>query len=571
MKKLVFMIRILALDNISISKRIISVLLALVILLSVSTAIFISKLFTFNNKIDEIYHTNFVGLNAISKISIGAETQFGVLAGIPSIMDRNILQKAREAFDFQSQTIDYEISEYKKKKPDEKISAVLDSITKQNVEFREKANKVIELTASFAQDQALKKYQDEILPIILAEKSALEGITITLDVETQTKIEGMISSSKTFLKVFSLIILIVTSVISALSFFIATRISSNLKKLSEEMTSVSNGDLSTEISFSEQKDEIGSMARTLLIFKNGALEKERLQKQQKEAGEKAKKDLDRMNDISNKFENQVQVMLDSVSSAAAELTQVSESMGENISDVDSKVKDATTASNTTSSNVNSVASASEEMAASVKEISSQIIKSTEVVNDAVKKAANAESSAKSLEQASMQIGSIVKLISDIASQINLLALNATIESARAGEAGKGFAVVASEVKKLATETTKATEDISSQIEGMQGISTEVSESLNAIKMAIDKVNEYSNGISAAVEEQSATTNEISRNMQTAATGTDEVSNNILRISDLASHAKNSSTQMLDASRMLSKEAEQLSSVVKSFLRDVRKN
>ena len=193
----------------------------------------------------------------------------------------------------------------------------------------------------------------------------------------------------------------------------------------------------------------------------------------------------------------------------------------------------------------------------------------EVVNDAVKKADDAEVSAKTLENASNEIGNVVKLIRDIAEQINLLALNATIESARAGEAGKGFAVVASEVKNLSNQATKATEDIASQIENVQSISSEVLGSLNAIKGAVDKVNEYSGGISAAVEEQTATTSEITKNMQVASNDTQEVTGHISDITNIASQAKESSSQMIEASVKLSKEAEQLNLTFSNFLREVR--
>lgn len=318
------------------------------------------------------------------------------------------------------------------------------------------------------------------------------------------------------------------------------------------------------------KDEFGDLARNIVSFRESLKESDRMASEQellKQRAEEEKKQT--MHDLANRFESQVQGMINSVASAATELNHTAESMGANIGDVDDKSKHASTSSEKTSQNVNTVASASEQMSASVREISSQVAKSTEVVNEAVQKAENAESSAKSLEKATTEIGNVVDLIRDIAEQINLLALNATIESARAGEAGKGFAVVAAEVKNLANQTTKATEDISKQIESVQAVSAEVSEALSTIKLSVDKVNQYSGGISAAVEEQSATTNEISHNMQIAAQGTQEVNDNILGITKLASHAKESSLQMLDASKMLSQEAEQLNSAVSVFLSEVR--
>ena len=343
-----------------------------------------------------------------------------------------------------------------------------------------------------------------------------------------------------------------------------------LSKIISSMKQLAEGNSSVEIINSKRKDEIGQMASALAVFKEDAIEKENLEKEQKIAEQKAEEEKKVvMENLANRFEERVQGMIQSVAASATELMQTAESMVGDVNDVDKKSITVSESSNRTSSNVATVASASEQMSASVKEISSQITRSTSVVNDAVKKTEDAESSGNSLESASKQIGSVVNLIHDIAEQINLLALNATIESARAGEAGKGFAVVASEVKNLSNQATKATDEISSQIDNVQSISAEVFDALNAIKAAVDKVNEYSGGISAAVEEQTATTSEIVENMMVASKGTKEVNDNISDITKIASHAKDSSMQMMDASRLLSQESEQLSQAVSVFLQEVR--
>jgi methyl-accepting chemotaxis protein len=336
------------------------------------------------------------------------------------------------------------------------------------------------------------------------------------------------------------------------------------------MNQLASGDLETEIIGTGRKDEIGEIAKSLEIFKIAASDKDRMEKEQKFAEVRAKEEKKQaMHDLARKFQERVQGMINSVAAAATELSQTSESMKSNIDDVSVKAMEASAYSIKTAENVNTVASASEEMSASVREVSNQVTKSTQAVNEAVLKAENASGSAKSLEEATIKIGDIVGLIRDIAEQINLLALNATIESARAGEAGKGFAVVASEVKNLASQTTNATDDIAFQIEAVQGVSTEVVEALNAIKKSVDKVNEFSSGIVSAVEEQSSTTSEIAKNMQIAAQGTREISDNVENITESTVQAKESSAQMLDASKMLSREAEQLSAAVETFLNEVR--
>jgi len=174
-----------------------------------------------------------------------------------------------------------------------------------------------------------------------------------------------------------------------------------------------------------------------------------------------------------------------------------------------------------------------------------------------------------LVKASQKIGDVVALITDIANQTNLLALNATIEAARAGEAGKGFAVVAAEVKNLATQTAKATEEIGTQINGVQGATRSAVEAIESIAKTIGEINGITSTIAAAVEEQSAATKEIARNVEQAATGTQEVSSNIGGVGQAANDTGTSATQVLAVARDLSKQSDTLKSVVIKFLAEVK--
>ena len=168
-----------------------------------------------------------------------------------------------------------------------------------------------------------------------------------------------------------------------------------------------------------------------------------------------------------------------------------------------------------------------------------------------------------------KIGDVVRIISDIAGQTNLLALNATIEAARAGDAGKGFAVVASEVKALATQTAKATDEISTQIKSIQEATKLAVQSILGVTETIGKVNETATAIAAAVEEQGAATQEISRNVMEAAQGTQEVSGNIVRVNEAAQRAGEEASQVLVSAGELSRNGEALKAQVTAFLREVR--
>jgi methyl-accepting chemotaxis protein len=166
--------------------------------------------------------------------------------------------------------------------------------------------------------------------------------------------------------------------------------------------------------------------------------------------------------------------------------------------------------------IDSVAAGSEEMSASIREISETMVKSRLTATGAAERVQAADAQAQRLNDAAQAMGGIVDLIGNITSQINLLALNATIESARAGEAGRGFAVVASEVKNLANQAKQATDKITAEIDGLNGVSGDVVSALGAIKTAIEEVNEFVSSTAAAVEEQSTVTADMSVNMQRAA-------------------------------------------------------
>ena len=201
-----------------------------------------------------------------------------------------------------------------------------------------------------------------------------------------------------------------------------------------------------------------------------------------------------------------------------------------------------------SGNVQAVASGAEELASSIAEISRQVAEAATVSREAVEKSGRAQSVIAELDGAAQSIGEVLRLITDIAEQTNLLALNATIEAARAGEAGKGFAVVASEVKSLASQTAQATEQISRQIDAVQGNTREAVGTIEAIRNVIETLNEISTGISSAIEEQSAVTSDISSNMQTAADGVRTVSTNMSEIAQAADMSRDATFKLDEAAK-----------------------
>jgi methyl-accepting chemotaxis protein len=339
--------------------------------------------------------------------------------------------------------------------------------------------------------------------------------------------------------------------------------------MSGSMEKLAKGDLEVEVAGTDRKDEVGTLARSLEVFKQNAIDAKRLDMEQK--AEQAKKEQRQVavEGFIATFETGVRGSLDTLASAATEMRATSQSMSATAEETSAQATTVAAAAEQASANVQTVATATEELSSSVAEIGRQVSESTKIAGKAVDEASRTNVTVKGLSEAAQKIGDVVKLISDIASQTNLLALNATIEAARAGEAGKGFAVVASEVKSLANQTAKATEEISAQVAAMQGATSEAVQAIQSIGGTIGTINEIATTIASAVEEQGAATQEIARNVQEAAQGTGQVSSNIVGVNQAAAETGAASSQVLASAEELGKQAETLRADVGTFLANIR--
>ena len=350
---------------------------------------------------------------------------------------------------------------------------------------------------------------------------------------------------------------------------ISRAIGGSIARLTRSTLKLAEGDVTVTVEGGGRRDEIGALAGALGTFRQNAIEKARIEEEQHARHEQAAARQRAIEGYIAAFEGQVREALEALGAAAGDMRTTSEKLSTTAETSSRQVKAAATASEEASSNVQTVAAASEELSASIAEISQQVSRAASIAGRAVDEAQQTDSTVQGLSAAALKIGEVVKLINDIAGQTNLLALNATIEAARAGEAGKGFAVVASEVKSLATQTAKATDEISAQIAAVQGVTKDTVDAIKRIGGTIGEVSTVATSIASAVEEQGAATQQISRNTQHAAQRTTEVSDNIAGVTKGADATGAVARDVESAAESLSDRAERLRGQVNDFLAKIR--
>lgn len=374
-------------------------------------------------------------------------------------------------------------------------------------------------------------------------------------------------SSLTWLAIASIFVLLLAGAVATLT---GRGMARPIKALEAAMRAIAAGNYAIAIPGAGRQDEIGSMAGAVEIFKTGLIETDSLraaQEQQRERTQAERRGT--MDALATRFETGVGGVVEAVGSAAGELRSTAQSMAATAEEATRQTATVAAASEEATQSAQAVAAAIEELNASISEIAQQVNESAKVASNAVDQANTTYSEVQSLAEAAQKIGDVVKLISEIAAQTNLLALNATIEAARAGEAGRGFAVVASEVKALATQTSKATDEISAQVGAIQNATKLSVDSIQGITSTIGRVSEIASAIAAAVEEQGAATLEIARNVAEAARGTGEVSDNIAGVNEAARETGLAATRVVESAADLSRNGEDLKTQVDAFLREVR--
>jgi len=354
-----------------------------------------------------------------------------------------------------------------------------------------------------------------------------------------------------------------------IALLLSIAISKPIVRMTNEMRQLADGDKTAEIHGIARGDEIGDMAKAVLVFKENMIKNDEMQAEQERAQRSRIERAEKVEAILRDFEGRADSMIDVVSHAAEDIRTTSLQGTEAQSETGHKSFDVALASERTNDNINSAAAAADQLAGSIRKIAGQVTESTSMASSAVEETREANQKIHGLADASQKIGEIVGLISEIAEQTNLLALNATIEAARAGDAGKGFAVVASEVKSLASQTASATEEISSQVSTIRDAVSGAVGSVDRVSQTIDRINEISTMIAAAVEQQSAATSEIARTTSTVSDDANQVLMAIAEMTQSSAQSSGKSIGILWSAEDLESSVGEFSGGLRDFLESAR--
>ena len=358
---------------------------------------------------------------------------------------------------------------------------------------------------------------------------------------------------------------------AVLALLLGKGISRPMTAMCQAMRELAGGRFDVVLPGLGRNDELGEMAAAVEEFKVQAVAKAERDAAAQDAHNKASSAARRSELIrfADEFEAAVGAIVSNVSASAVQLESAAGTLTRTADTTQSLSNQVAGASEEASENMQSVASATEQLSASVDEIGKRVRESNRIAEAAVLQAEQTDGRIGKLSRAAQQIGDVVKLITAIAEQTNLLALNATIEAARAGEAGRGFAVVASEVKSLASQTARATDEISSHISGMQGATQELVAAIKEIGGTIGQISEIASSIATAVEQQGSATQEIARSVQSVAQGTRQAAANIMQVNRGATETGSASEDVLNSARSLSSESKRLRAELDRFMANIR--
>jgi methyl-accepting chemotaxis protein len=403
-------------------------------------------------------------------------------------------------------------------------------------------------------------------PIAAAGTEDTWAVVVQVPVAT---LNAQVDHNNRFMLGISLLCILVSA--GLIFFVLYSLVGKPLNSLKGSFDKMAGGDHNADVPEAKRIDEIGLIGKAVMAFREGLRTKAHAESEA-EIARQAQSERERhqaMSDLATEFERSVGSIVNAVGEASGEMKASAEALNAIASRTSGQTTSIASATEQAATNVRTVAAASEELSSSIHEITSKAQLSSTIAQQAVEQANLSDARIRDLEAAAGKVGEVVSLIQAIAQQTNLLALNATIEAARAGDAGKGFAVVATEVKTLASQTAKATEDISSHIGTIQSATSGTVEAIQSIRATIDEMNQIAQAITINMEQQGAATADIARNVHEAAQGTDEVASHVHAMAEATQETGHASNLALDTASRLVEQSAQMREQITQFVAQVR--
>ena len=432
---------------------------------------------------------------------------------------------------------------------------------------------VLKLGTSISSDDsklAVNKMQLTCDPALNQEMTNISGLTNQILKLTDAASDQTLEvTNSTIRETYIFVLSGLFIVLGASAYMTRRSIASPITTIADRLEKLSHGVLDIDIPSANRNDEVGDISKAALRFRDQLAETARLRFEQDQANEREAERIRRRNADAENFVLRMGELAEGFVTAATTVANSASALSASAVQTSNQAQTVSSAAEEASANVQTVAASTEEMSASIRQIGAFVQQASEVSQHANDEASKTETEVRALAEAATKIGEVVELINSIASQTNLLALNATIEAARAGDMGRGFAVVAQEVKQLASQTSRATEEIGAKIAEIQTATYQTVGSIERIVKTIGQIRELSSMVASSVDQQGAATQEISANTHLAAQGTEAVTANINGVSIAAETTGEASAHLLDLSSNLNKQASDLQVEVSNFVNQLR--
>jgi methyl-accepting chemotaxis protein len=503
------------------------------------------------------------------ELAVDLERVISAVHSAPAELDLEQLKKTRAGFDAGLT----EIGKLLAGEQGDGDAAVLASVTQiaERLDaFAAASRKVFELSAAFAQPDAIAMLAHEVAPVEKAIQVRLQGFHDARAAFEASKVSAMEAAASGIIWLVAGLVGLIVIGLSGLAYAVVSRgVIRPINAISQVMARVAGGATTDDIPGVGRPDEIGGMARAVEVFRQHIVASERLAARQAEAQATRARRQELMERSTEAFGTSISTVLETLTTSTAGMRQAADTMARTSATLHDEATTTSEGAARSSRDLTSVAESVEQLTASVHEISRQVATAAEVSRKAVRRTEASQQSIRGLSDSTARIGDVVRLINEIAGQTNLLALNATIEAARAGDAGKGFAVVAGEVKALAAQTAKATTEIGDQIDTVRAATEATVLAMAEISGMIGQMDEVSATIATAVDQQTVTTREIATSIQAVSTATVRSVGAMGHVVSVADQAGATSKEVLAGAAEIGDEARVLRAEVDRFLAAVQ--